>query len=540
MPLLPILTIILPLVGAGGTVGLSLLPRVRPYTRLVALVMAGVVSAIILASRWALPGTLVLSSWRPAFLFGTVLVVQSDVIVQLLAFALALVSCSVILVELSRTDQPHPRMMATLLVLLAAGCAALWAANLLTTLICWAIYDLLLAAGQVVSGSSVRTAVRSLIFGSMATLLLWGGAALGGRGMGSALWSLTTASRVQLTLWALAGLVRLWAYPFYLSMLDNSGVALSLLTPLALGPILGWGLWLRLAVINGGSISGSPWVLALAAINLGLGGFLAWSCGSMRRSLLWIGVAATGAVLLAAGVAGENGVSVLAVGGTAWVLAVGVMLLGDGLRRETLWWSMPVLLGALALLGLPLTAGFVPTATLAGGLVRGGHIGWGVAWFCGYLFLVPALVRRLLAPPALPVADRPWVMIVRGIGLGMPALLLVLAGLYPLLLVGTAQAPSLGQLLTLPGWAGWLLWVGALAGGGALAWQEGTIRSRIELVLGAIHDLLGLEWLYRAIVGALERGLGVLWAAGEVIGGRGALLWSWLLFLLLVLVWGSR
>jgi hypothetical protein len=122
----------------------------------------------------------------------------------------------------------------------------------------------------------------------------------------------------------------------------------------------------------------------------------------------------------------------------------------------------------------------------------------------------------------------------------MPALLLVLAGLSPLLLAGTAQAPSLGQLFTLPGWAGWLLWVGALAGGGALAWQEGAIRSRIELVLGAIHDLLGLEWFYRAIVGALERGLGVLRAVSEVVGGRGALLWSWLLFLLLLLVWGRR
>jgi hypothetical protein len=156
------------------------------------------------------------------------------------------------------------------------------------------------------------------------------------------------------------------------------------------------------------------------------------------------------------------------------------------------------------------------------------------------MFLVPALVRRLLAPPALPVPDRRWVMIVRGIGLGVPALLLVLAGLYPPLLVGGVRAPSLGQLLALPGWAGWLLWAGALAAGGALAWQEGAIRSKIELVLSAIHDLLCLEWLYRAIIGALERGLSVLWAAGEVVGGRGALLWSWLLFLLLLLVWGSR
>jgi hypothetical protein len=126
-----------------------------------------------------------------------------------------------------------------------------------------------------------------------------------------------------------------------------------------------------------------------------------------------------------------------------------------------------------------------------------------------------------------------------GVGLGLPTLLLIVTGLHPPFLVGGVQVPTLGALLAMPGLTGWLLWVISLAVGGVLAWQDGAIRSRIELLLSAIHDLLCLEWLYTAVVGALDRGLSVVRAADEVVGGGGALLWSWVLFLLLVLVLSS-
>jgi hypothetical protein len=95
-------------------------------------------------------------------------------------------------------------------------------------------------------------------------------------------------------------------------------------------------------------------------------------------------------------------------------------------------------------------------------------------------------------------------------------------------------------LFATPALAGWLLWALSLVGGGVLAWQEQAIRPKVELLLTAIHDLLRLEWLYDALVGALDRGLSVLRAADEVVGGGGALLWSWLLFLLLLLILGNR
>ena len=122
----------------------------------------------------------------------------------------------------------------------------------------------------------------------------------------------------------------------------------------------------------------------------------------------------------------------------------------------------------------------------------------------------------------------------------MPALLLILAILPPSLLTDDVLVPSLSPLFVVPSLRGGLLLAAALAGGGVLAWQEGNLRPKIQLFLSAAHDLLRLEWFYDALAGALGRGLSILWAAGELVGGAGTLLWSWLLFFLLLLIWGGR
>ena len=84
-----------------------------------------------------------------------------------------------------------------------------------------------------------------------------------------------------------------------------------------------------------------------------------------------------------------------------------------------------------------------------------------------------------------------------------------------------------------------MLWVTVIACGGLLAWQENALRARIGPLLDAIHDLLRLEWLYSAVVGAFGRGISVFRAANQVVGGAGSLLWSLLLFLLLLLAWSG-
>ena len=543
--LLPVLTIILPLLGAGGILGLSLVPRARALAHYIALMVAGLTTILILTFTSVEPvTTVVISLWQPSLLFGAALALKTDVIMQPLALVLALITCSAILVGLGRTERPHPRLAATLLALLSAGLAALWAANLLTMIVIWAIYDLLHAAGRIAAGGSGRTAVRSLILGCLATLALWSGVLLANGGAGSEVWSLVALRGAPLTLWVVAGLLRLWVYPLHLSTPDDLGAAQSLAAPLLLGPVIGWGLWLRLVQANGGSIPGNTWVTIVAAVTLAVGGFLAWTCESPRRMLPWIGMGVSGAVLLTAGLAGDSAITVIAADSVAWALGLAVLLLSDGLQREALWWNIPPLVGALALMGVILTLGFVADEILIGNLAKGGSPGWGGAFFVGYLFLVPSLVRWLLLRPSppFPRTEGGWGIrsVARGVGLGVPALLLILAILPSSLLTDDVLVPSLSPLFATPGLTGWLLLAVSLAGGGVLAWQERNLRPKIQLFLSAAHDLLRLEWLYDAVAGALDRGLSMLRAAGEVVGGAGALLWSWLLFFLLLLVWGGR
>jgi formate hydrogenlyase subunit 3/multisubunit Na+/H+ antiporter MnhD subunit len=246
----------------------------------------------------------------------------------------------------------------------------------------------------------------------------------------------------------------------------------------------------------------------------------------------------SGVVLLAASLAEGEAAAIVGAGGVSWILAMAVLMLGDGLRRAEPWWSIPSLIGALALLGAPLTPGFVAGAALLRGLAGGESLGLGGGFFLGILFLIPALGRWLLSAPSAESPDRRGPLVARAIGLGLPSLFLVVAGLFPSVVLGAGSGPSVVDLLVSPGLAGWLLWIVVCAVGGVFAWQDGNLRARLGLLLEAAHDLLRLEWLYEVVVGALGRGLGVLRATDEVMGGAGALLWSLVLFLLILLVGG--
>jgi hypothetical protein len=534
------LIIVLLVAGAVGILGLSLVPRLRLYMRYVAPALLGLAVIAVLLLRWMGPSDDILSLWRPSLLFGAPPMLRNDVAMQPLAFVLALATCVAGMVTLSRVEAPSPRLVGAVpLVLLAAGFVALWAANPLTMIIGWAAYDLLLAVGRIAAEGAERTAVRGLISGGVATLFLWGGTLLSGNDGGSALWTLIEPSEAQLTLWVAAGVLRLWVYPFHLPAPRESETSSSLAMPL-LSPVLGWGLCLRLALVNRGALPGSAWVPALAALTLGMGGFLAWSCRSSRSTLPWVGVGVTGATLLAAALARENAATVISSGCVAWVLGVVVLLSTDGLHREAPWWSIPALIGAEAMLGLPFSLGFVSWAALLGGIAGDPRLWWWGAFFVGNLLLVASLTRWLLALPSSSLPSRYWRLAVYGVALSLPAMLLVVAGFYPRVLVAGVSLPSLGASFSMPGVVGWLLWALSLAGGGVLAWQDGNVRHRIEFLLSAAHDLLRLDWLYEAVMGAMNQGMSVLRLIDEVVGGAGTLLWSLLLFLLFLLIWSER
>jgi hypothetical protein len=237
--------------------------------------------------------------------------------------------------------------------------------------------------------------------------------------------------------------------------------------------------------------------------------------------------------------AGQRAPGIMVAGCVSWALSSLVLMAGSGWHSKRWWWSVPALMGALAFIGLPLTLGFVAQSALVGGLARGERLYGAICFFVGQLFLIPALVRLMSSAPAHPSPDGLWERIVQGVALGLPALWLAVLGIVPLWLLSEQPGLAVAELFSTPTLPGWLLWAVALVLGGLLAWQERNLRPKVSFLLGAIHDLLRLEWLYDAVMGAADRGLAVLRTADEIVGGAGALLWSWVLFLAVLLVIGS-
>jgi hypothetical protein len=254
----------------------------------------------------------------------------------------------------------------------------------------------------------------------------------------------------------------------------------------------------------------------------------------------WIGMGVTAATLLSATLMGDDCAAIISTGCVAWALGVTVLLLSDGLRRGAPWWSIPALFGSLALMGLPASLGFISQMHLLGGIARTPRLWWLAAFFLGNSLLVAALTRRLRAAATSPLPSSYWWLGVHGIALGLPALLLLVSGFFPSLLVVGVELPSLGMLVSLPRVVGWVLWILALVGGGVLGWQDENVRAKIAFLMSAAHDFVRLDWFNESVVGAMEQGLRVLRVVDEVVGGAGSLMWSLLLFLLILLVWSSQ
>ncbi|MGD2143710.1 MAG: hypothetical protein PVF54_04440 [Anaerolineae bacterium] len=555
------LTILLPLLGAGSIffVSFLLLKYGVEETRFLALAASLAVAGLALVFVCVLKGsdglTAELSAWTSALLAESVLKLRLDALVWPVALALSVATCFLLLADLGRGRNASPRLAAVSLVLLGAALAALWTASPLTTIISWALYDLFLLLGQIAAGCTARDAVRSLAAGCLSGLLLTAGVFVHENGMGTVQWVLMPPGGASTTVWLLAALLRIGAYPVHGSIPGRVASSSPLVTALRLSPVIGWGLLLRLLVVGDGVLAVGAWAKTAAFLTLAAGGFLGWTAKSSDAIRRWIGVAGSGAVLLGAVMASVDGTPgvrpdgfpmTVALGAASWVFGMTVLHLGGGLERkevlsaERLPCSLPSLLGAMSLIGAPLTLGLVTGSSVLRGLVREGQWGWGVGFFVGQAWLVAAVARWLFPP------DPPRVLAkgeggrfgepTRVAALLGPALSLALAGVAPSLLLSGSSGLSLGILVAGPGPIGWLLWATASLLGGIIRWQDANLRPGLSHWLDVLHDFVRLDWAYDLVVGTIEQGFAIVRVVDDILGGKAALLWSLILLLILILV----
>ncbi|NLE46253.1 MAG: hypothetical protein GX620_16150 [Chloroflexi bacterium] len=527
-------TAILPVAGAILVSALFLMPRMRRYAP--HLVLPCVALTLILAVLVAMLGrrVVVISLWQPTLLLGSSLVLESRFPLQILILLWTGVTFCTLLFRRDLNAPVVSLRMVPTLGTLAAGLLALWAANPMTLMVAWTAYDLCVLGVWILAGVPARDALRGWMLGGLSTVLVWVGVALSQNASAIGFWDLIVVGKTQSELWRLAAMMRVSLYPFQLH--PDSARESGLLAPLLGQRILGWGLWVRLIDVGQGALVLPSWMIVIVAVGLAVSAFLAWSCRSPRHTIVWSSTSLAGAVLLSASLSARLAMPVLLLGAIGVELGTAILSLGKGGNHSGWWRNVALVIGCLSLIGIPPAVGFVTAASLLGGTVAQGQLVEGVAFFLCQVFIVSGLLRWLRWEQGNMHQGR-WPALSSNIGLGALALAAVGAGLAPLIGYGEAGIPDLRHWFSLPGISGWLLWAVAVGLGCVLAWQDRNVRPRLVLLLSALYDLLRLEWLYDATAGALGRGIGVLHATDEVIGGAGALLWSALAFLVVALLW---
>lgn len=421
-----------------------------------------------------------------------------------LASLLLLIETTVALL-LEEAEGRHRRAVYSATLFLAATCLGfVFAATLLTLLFLWFLMDLALAL-RAQPASHPGAFVRAWGIGSFGIWFLLAALLAAGPSASQPISLMEPIPSLSRTLLILAALLRIGIYPMHLwrdpTAADEPGpfVALFLLVPTS-------GLWLLGHAVSLGDGRGwSPTILwaTLGVLALLGSALAAWAEGNEARSRGWILVNRASLVFLI--VAFHRPPAQV---GVAWALvnlALGGAALAVGHAAGEGWgWRFPIVVGAAALWGLPLTTGFPMRLSLA--RLAPPHGNWPL-WLVLLLaetLLAAALWRNLAvqqrAVPTLHTATLARLLFAALlttpaiIALGtLPPLLGRIIGLSS---VSTDLAPLLTILkeTTLPLWIH--LTVPLLLGLLLAVWRK-AIFTGLRGWQTAIIAIAGLEWLYR-------------------------------------------
>jgi len=480
----------------------------------------------------------VLSSWPTETTQVPALVFRSQAIGSAITLVAAALGTALLLGQLDGPERElRPVISAAILLLVAATMLWAAAANLVTTLVAWAVLDaaVLFAFGLVRSPTLI---LRMVVIGQLASLLLLA-AALQAPSPSATLAVGTSSILAPAGLWiALAIILRIGVYPLHLNVLDESDITPPLvgIVPLVSGVV---GLGLGLQIMQAQGTGWLPaWLASIISVGLLPLGYLFWTTDRQRASsLLTAYVSAMGLLAL---LWGYPLTALLAMFNLA--LALPLLLAFPEVTLGRRFRISPQVFAWASLAGVPLTMGFWILLPLVRFAIA--HRLWlpVAAITLGNLFLIAGILREATrTPPA--GAQRPsrWIAVTL---LGLPLLLLGLSPALLRFLLLSLSGPywldpqpalnSSGQMamwaaLILPWAGGYSLWRG----------RRGLPRG-VERALSLVGGVLNVGWGRRlggsalnALSTAVRRTTG-LWEGEHVI------LWTLLFAFVLILSVLSR
>lgn len=538
MALTPLIPIIILLAGTLALLFSLMLPARYPGP--VAAATAGLALLALIALGGRLPAEAIVSFWQPLALSGVPISLRLEGMTWVYALALAALALAALLTGLSRPGGRRTASRGFILLLLAAGLAAVSSSNLLTLCLSWTFLDVMFLGATALTEDRERVSEHTtfaLAANGLATLLVWIVALLGMRDGASQYLHLFSFSAAQTALLAVAGVIRLGLYPLHLWLPAELDLRPGLSALLHLAPATaGLSLLSQLVLGARGDLPlHNPLTYAAGAALL-VGAVLAWGQDELGRALSFIVLAQIGLVVLGGTWGGGSAALALVAEGLVLLLSAGVLFLSRGYDLERWVWSLPGAVAGAALLGMPLTLGFVGRSALYAAL-------WGAgAWVflglsgIGQALLLAAVLRLLLRPATGPLPPSP---IVQGLGVvGLAGLVapLVVLGLAPERLAGWLGVTplSLVQVLAQMPVAGWVTWGLGVGLGVALWWRDTQAREVRRQLQPLLLATLSLRWLYRTAAGLVEVVSRAVRALALLLEGEGALLW---VLVILVLAW---
>ncbi len=485
--------------------------------------------------------------WQPLTVAGATIHWRMDPwngIVVLILLLLTAVAMLRVFDDNDAADLPTAGPVERTLWLSAAAITFVCSANMITVASSWLLLDALVLL-RLYPGRQSEPAARTWSLLAMVTpLLLFVLAMLGEAGLPAALVG-GRFGRQELTLLWLLGLIRVGVYPFHFWLTAPSRASVGAQTTVhLLGPVAGIWFLARIQELAGLSLTRRPEWAALGALALLGSAMAAWLAEQRAWRWRWIAINRASVILLAAYVSGVPGSSAF-----AWPLAafgLGSALLAVGQPTRGAWDLLrwPTILGALVLWGAPGTVGFLAHSAL----IFPTELALAAPLFAvvlvGEVLLVAALwetvrsagaslagagprpgsgaARTVITPSALMRVGLATVL------LAVPA---IAWGLYPqrLASLGGFTLPdgalTLGQLI---GAARRSVWIGLILsglGGAALGALRSQIFSQMRGWQQIIGEIVGLEWLYRALIAGLRLVGGGLQYFATLGEGEGYLGW---------------
>lgn len=531
--LLPILILAL---GALLLPLLNAVPRMRGLC-IVATAVAGLALVALLRLGTLLPVEWVISAWRPLALFGAPLTFEADADSWRLAMVLVATSFLALSACAVSTNRPTTNSLALILAVTGAGVTALFTTSFVALVSAWGTTDVLLVAALSRYGpQGARRAGLALFSGILATCALWAAPVLTQAEGSSGFIDLAHFAGHSANLLQVAVILRLGLVPLHLWRPIDLETEPAQLIPLVVIPtLLGFDLLIHLPALTAGLPST---LFALAGVTTLIGGFVAWSETEERLSLAGVVVAETGLAVLAVANAGQQAVVTAVAAAIAWALGVTVFALTPGWSGRYFWRGLPALLALLSLIGVPGTLGFIARFTAYSGL-EADLLALAVA-LLGESFVVAAMVRLWFWTEPRPLPGRRLWELIYLLVFALAVIVLLLTGLSPHLFTGrgpdaATALPNLSDFIRQGGTAGWAGWALPLVAGVTLFLAGEGQRQRLEGGWRGLGALVRLEWVYGLFYLAMRQLARLIRGAFGVIEGEGALLWTAVILLIILL-----